>query len=177
MPLPPLADPAALARWAGRDATDPAVTDALASASARFRGAVRHPVSRVADDEIWLDGHGGTVLFLPAAPVLAVTTVEIHGRLVTDVTWSRLGVLRRRTCWPDELDAVRVVYTHGHDPIPDDITDAVLTEARYLLTVQPGVSAMTVGGESVSYTTPDAEMPLTWTTAVEAHRLNRGDQT
>ncbi|WP_103344066.1 mobile element protein [Amycolatopsis sp. CA-126428] len=177
MPLPLLADPAVLARWAGRDAADPAVTDALASASARFRGAVRHSVSRVADDEIWLDGYGATVLFLPAAPVLAVTTVEVHGRPATDFTWSRLGVLHSRTCWPDELDAVRVVYTHGHDPIPDEVADAVLTEARYLLTVQPGVSAMTVGGESVSYTTPDAEMPQTWKTAVEAHRLNRGDQT
>ncbi|OXM69631.1 mobile element protein [Amycolatopsis vastitatis] len=130
----------------------------------------------MADDEIWLDGHGGTVLFLPTAPVLAVATVEVRGQAVTDYTWSRDGVLRRRACWPDELNAIRVVYTHGHDPIPDDVADAVLTEARYVLTVQPGVSAMTVGGESVSYTTPDAEMPLSWTTAVEAHRLNHGDQ-
>ncbi|WP_370944011.1 hypothetical protein AB5J62_33560 [Amycolatopsis sp. cg5] len=175
MPLPPLVDPAVLARWAGRAEDDPAVVDAVTSASARFRGVVRHPVSLVADEEVRLDGHGGTVLTLPAAPVLAVSTVEVRGQPVTDVTWSRQGLLRRASCWPDELDAVRVVYTHGYEPVPEDIAEAVLTEARYLLTVQPGISAMTVGGESLSFSAPAAGMPPVWTRAVDRYQLNRGD--
>ncbi|WP_158884015.1 mobile element protein [Amycolatopsis anabasis] len=175
MPLPLLADPAVVARWTGRDVDDAAVTDAVASASARFRGEVRHPVSRVADEEVWLDGTGGTVLTLPAAPVVAVTTVEVDGQPVTDFTWSRQGQLRRATGWPDELDVVRVVYTHGYEPVPEDIADAVMTEARYLLTVQPGISAMTVGGESLSFSSPAGTMPESWTRAVDRYRLNRGD--
>ena len=77
--LLPLADPVVLARWANREAEDADVLDAVNSASARFRGAVRHPVSLVADESVWLDGHGGLMLLLPAAPVLAVTTVEVLG--------------------------------------------------------------------------------------------------
>ncbi|UJW30989.1 hypothetical protein L3Q67_38310 [Saccharothrix sp. AJ9571] len=152
------------------------MADAVASASARFRGAVRHPVSLVADDVAWLDGHGCTVLTLPAAPVVAVTTVEVRGHAITDFTWSRQGQLRRARCWPNELVAVRVVYTHGYDPVPENIADTVLTEARYLLTVQPGISAMTVGGESLSFSAPAAAMPESWTRAVDRYRLNRGDQ-
>jgi hypothetical protein len=173
--LPPLADPAVLARWVHRPEDDEGVTDAVNAVSARFRGEVRHPVSLVADEEIWLDGHGGTFLALPAAPVVAVTLVEVLGTPVTDFTWSRQGMLRRATCWPDELDAVRVVYTHGYEPIPDDISEAVITEARYQLAVQPGLSSMTVGGESVAFASATGPMPLAWTRAVERYQLNRGD--
>lgn len=173
--LPPLADPAVLARWVHRAEDDQGVTDALNSVSARFRGEVRHPVSLVADEEIWLDGHGGTVLALPAAPVVAVTLVEMLGIPVTDYTWSRQGMLRRENRWPDELDAVRVVYTHGYDPIPDEIAEAVITEARYMLTVEPGLSSMTVGGESVAFVSPTGPMPQSWTRAVDRYRINRGD--
>ncbi|GAA1961881.1 hypothetical protein [Amycolatopsis minnesotensis] len=175
MSLPLLADPAVLARWTGRETDDPAVLDALTSASARFRGEVRHPVSLVADEEVRLDGHGGTVLTLPAAPVVAVRVVEVRGKPVTDVTWSRQGQLRRAKCWPDELDAVRVVYSHGYDPVPEDVAEAVLTEARFLLTVQPGIASMTVGGESLSFSAPAAGMPRAWTRAVDRYRINRGD--
>ena len=175
MRLPLLAAPAVLARRTGREADDPAVMDAVGSASARFRGEVRCPVSRVEAEEIRLDGHGGTVLALPSAPVTAVVSVEVHGRVVTDFTWSRRGLLRRTACWPDELDAVQVVYSHGYDPVPDDVAEAVLAEAEYLLTVRPGVAAMTVGGESVSFQAPAAAMPSVWTRAVERYRINRGD--
>ncbi|WP_410662018.1 hypothetical protein [Amycolatopsis sp. lyj-84] len=175
MPLPPLADVEVLARWMNRPADDHAVRDALTAASARFRGEVRHPVSRVADDEVRLDGHGGTVLALPAAPVVAVSLVEVQGTRVTDFAWSRVGLLRRRHGWPDELDSVRVVYTHGYEPIPEDISEAVIGEARYLLTVQPGVTSMTVGGESVAFASPAATMPLAWTRAVDRYQLHRGD--
>ncbi|KFU81844.1 hypothetical protein [Amycolatopsis lurida] len=81
----------------------------------------------------------------------------------------------REPGWPDELDAVRVVYTRGYDAIPEDISEAVIGEVRYLLTVQAGPTSTTVGGESVAFASPAATMPPAWTRAVDRYRLHRGD--
>lgn len=174
--LPPLASVVTLARWVSRDPEDPTVVDALYSASARFRSAVRHPVSRVDDDEIWLSPNGGNLLVLPAAPVFAVTEVAVSGSVITDYSWSRRGMLERADGWPEGLDTVRVVYSHGYDPIPDDVTDAVLHHARYLLTWEPGVASMTVGGETVTYATVAGAAADSWDRAVNAYALNHGDR-
>ncbi|WP_125683078.1 hypothetical protein [Amycolatopsis sp. WAC 04182] len=77
----------------------------------------------------------------------------------------------REPGWPDELDAVRVVYTRGYDAI----SEAVIGEVRYLLTVQPGPTSMTVDGESVAFASPAATIPLAWTRAVDRYRLHRED--
>lgn len=124
---------------------------------------------------MWLDGTGTRLLLLPAAPITAVPVVEVDGQIVADFAWSRTGVLHRLAHWPDRLGCIRVVYSHGYDPVPEDVAEAVLTEAQYLLTVQPGIASMTVGGESLSFSAPAAGMPLVWTRAVDRYRLNRGD--
>lgn len=174
MALPLLADPAALALWSGRNKDDPKIVEALKSASTRFRSAVRHPVSLVANDEVWLDGTGTMLLLLPAAPVIGAPLVEVGGRAVADFTWSRIGVLHRLARWPNRLGCVRVIYSHGHAEVPDDVAEAVLHEARYLLAAEPAVSSMTVGGESVSFASA-AAMPQVWRDAVANHTL-RGDR-
>lgn len=149
----------------------------LAEASARFRGAVRHPVSLVEDDEVWLDGDGSGALLLPAAPVVDIDRVEIDGEPV-EVEWSQAGVLRRiHERWPARLRAIKVVYTHGYADIPTEIQEAVLSMARYLAIVQPGVSSMQVGGQTVSTSASNAgeTVMAPWDTVVGAYRLNRGD--
>ena len=149
----------------------------LEAASSRFRGAVRHPVSLVEDDVVWLDGDGSRALLLPAAPVLEVSSVQVDGAEV-EVEWSDAGVLSRRSGrWPDRMRAVRVVYSHGYDPVPAEVREAVVAMARYLAVAQPGVSSMQVGGQTVttSAAAVDATVGGPWDTVVAAYRLNRGD--
>lgn len=174
--LPPLADPDDLRAFV--PGLDEARADRLIrAASARFRAAVRLPVSQVVEDEVWLDGNGERALLLPAAPVTDVHTVEVDGQTVA-VDWSPDGVVvRTGGCWPRRLRAVRVVYTHGYDPVPDDVQDAVIGMGRFLAATQPGVSSMQVGGQTVS-TSPaavDTTVYGPWRTVVDRYQLNRGD--
>lgn len=150
----------------------------LTQASNRFRGDVRHPVSHVEGDEVWLDGDGTATLLLPAAPVTAVDLVEIDGTAATGWEWSETGVLRRRAGWPDRLRSVRVIYDHGYREIPGDIQEAVIERVRFAYRAEPGISSMQVGGQSISWAASAvAGVTDNWLTAVETYRLNRGDRT
>ncbi|GAA0637260.1 hypothetical protein GCM10009535_11990 [Streptomyces thermocarboxydovorans] len=175
-----LAGPGDLAAWLGVPDTDPKLLQALAAASSRFRGAVRHPVSFVADDTTVLDGNGMEALPLPAAPVTAVTSVELDGEALTyrtDYEWSADGFLRRvGGCWPCRLRCIEIVWSHGYEPVPEDISEVVLDQARAQYTVRPGLTSMTVGGQSVAFGA-QASIGVTaqWTTVVERYRLNQGD--
>ena len=175
-----LADPEDLAIWLGVPANDPKLLQALGAASSRFRGAVRHYVSLVADDTVTLDGNGKESLLLPAAPVTAVASVELDGEALaegTDYEWSADGFLRRvGGCWPDRLRCVDVVWSHGYEPIPEDVSEVVADQARAQYAVRPGLTSMTVGGQSVAFGA-QASIGVTsqWTTAVEKYQLNRGD--
>lgn len=176
-----LADPQELASWLGKPADDPKVLAALAAASRRFRGAVRHPVTQVVGDVVTLDGNGRTSVLLPAEPVTAVTSVRLQGELLvdgTDFDWSEGGYLRRLGCgaWPDRLRCITVTYDHGYAVVPEDIQEAVIDQARSMYRVQPGVQSYTAGGESVSFGA-QASIGVTaqWAAAVANHRLNRGD--
>ncbi|MFJ9443245.1 mobile element protein [Kitasatospora sp. NPDC101235] len=177
-----LADPAELAVWLGVPADDPKLVAALTAASRRFRGAVRHPVTRVTGDVTVLDGNGRTSLLLPAAPVTAVTSVTVNGALLTEGTdyrWSADGYLRRLggCTWPDLLRSVTVVWDHGDAIVPEDIQEAVIDQARTLYRVQPGIQAYTAGSESVTFGAQAAVgVTSQWSAAVDAHRLRRGDE-
>ncbi|MCT2279300.1 hypothetical protein M3G91_16920 [Micromonospora chalcea] len=176
---PFLASATELARLLGVPEDDPDMLDALRNASRRFRGAVHHSVHKVLGDEVWLDGDGSTELFLPAAPVLARPLVEVDGQplAAADFEWSRRGILRRRCGWPDRLGAIRVLFDHGYDPIPDDVQEAVLDQARIMAGTTPGVQTVQAGGESVTYgATATTGVTAQWSAAVEAYRVGRGDQ-
>jgi hypothetical protein len=177
----PLADPAELAASLGVAADDPKLLWALNAASRRFRGAVRHPVSLVSGDAFTLDGNGAESVLLPAAPVLAVTSVTLDGTALVegaDFDWSADGFLRRLNgCWPDRLRCIRGVYDHGHDPIPEDIQEVVIDQARAMFRIDPGVQTKTVGGQSVTFGVQAAiGVTSQWTAAVERYQLNRGDR-
>lgn len=148
----------------------------LEKASNRFRGEVRRPISLVENDELTLDGDGTRVLLLPSAPVVNVTSVLVDGEQVTDYEWSATGVLRRKAGWPDRLNAITVTYTHGFDPVPQDIQTVVLEQAQHSFYATPGVSSTQVGGISIA-TGGAALAGLSehWATTVEKYRLNRGE--
>lgn len=176
-----LADPAELAASLGVPANDPKLLWSLTAASRRFRGAVRHPVSLVAGDAFVLDGNGCEFLLLPAAPVLAVSSVTLDGAALvegTDYDWSADGFLRRLGgVWPDRLRCLRGSYDHGYAAIPEDIQEVVIDQARALFRIDPGVQTKTVGGQSVTFGVQAAiGVTAQWTAAVERYQLNRGDR-
>ena len=177
----PLADPAELAVWLGVPETDQKLITALNAASRRFRGAVRHPVSFVAGDSLTLDGTGTESLLLPAAPVVAVDSVSLDGEaltLDTDYSWSSDGFLRRLAgYWPDRLRCIEVVYSHGWNPVPDDIQEVVIDQAQAIYAVQPGVQQKTVGSQSVTFGVQAAAgVTSQWAAMVDKYRLNAGDR-
>lgn len=176
-----LADPEALAVWLRVDADDPLLLAALQSASGRFRGNVRHPVHHVAGDTVVLDGTGAQSLLLPAAPVTAVDQLKLDGQVLTDgtdYTWSADGYIRRADglVWPARLRCLEAVYSHGYDPIPSDISEAVIDQARAIYAVLPGVQQKSVGAQSVTFgVQASAGVTAQWAAAVERYQLNRGD--
>lgn len=177
-----LADPADLAAWLGVPETDVKLQQALTAASRRFRGAVRHPITLVSGDIETLDGNGAESLLLPAAPVTAVSAVEVDGEALvyqTDFDWSADGFLRRLggEVWPDRLRCVEVTYSHGFAEVPEDIQEVVIDQARAMYAVIPGVQTRQVGGQSVTFGVQAAiGVTSQWTTAVERYRLNSGDR-
>lgn len=178
-----LAEPADLAIWLGVPATDPKLLQALAAASSRFRGQVRHHVSLVTDDLLTLDGNGSRSVLLPAEPVAAVTSLLLNGDPLvdgTDFEWSEDGYVRRLGCglWPNKLRCIRITYSHGYAEIPEDIAEAVIDQARAQHAVRPGVQSVQVGGQSVAFGA-QASIGVTaqWSAAVAKYRLNRGDRT
>lgn len=176
-----LADPEELAASLGVQATDPKLVWALTAASRRFRGAVRHPVSLVAGDAFTLDGGGRESVLLPAAPVLAVSSVVLDGTALTagtDFDWSADGFLRRLDgVWPDRLRCIQGLYDHGYSVIPEDVQEVVIDQARAMYRIDPGVQTKTVGGQSVTFGVQAAiGVTAQWTAAVERYQLNRGDR-
>ncbi|MER7813657.1 mobile element protein [Streptomyces sp. NPDC006798] len=172
-----LADPAELAQILGRPATDPKLLFALRAATRRFRGAVGHRVTLVADDPVTLDGNGRESILLPVWPTTAVVSVRLDGALLadgTDYAWSHDGMLRRLGCgvWPVRLRCLAVVYSHGWAEVPEDITEAVLDQARIMDAVKPGIQSKAVGGQSVTFGA-QAAIGVTdqWTKAVDRHKV------
>lgn len=176
-----LADPAELAAWLPVGEDDPKLLAALKAASRRFRGAVRHTVSLVAGDTVILDGRGGESVLLPAAPIVAVTSLLLDGEELAEgagFAWSQDGFLRRLGgCWPDRLRCIEVTYDHGFAEIPEDIQEVVIDQARSMYRVQPGVQTIQAGGESITYGAQAAVgVTAQWSAVVERYQLNRGDR-
>ena len=171
-----LAEPAELAVWLGKPPDDPRLLAALQAATRRFRGAVRHRVTLVENDEVILDGNGREALLLPVWPTTAVTSVYLDDVLLvegTDYAWSDSGELRRLGCtWPNRLRCLRVIYSHGWDPVPEEIAEVVIDQARTIYTIVPGVQSKAVGGQSTTFGA-QAAIGVTdqWMQAVDRHKV------
>lgn len=168
-----LADPQRVADRLGVAVDDASLLAALRQASATFRAAVRHPVSRVDDDIVVLDTDGSTSVLLPAAPVVTVSRVSVAGADVTDYEVSETGLIRRAAGFPDALGAVSVTYTHGYEPVPEEIAEAVAAEAAAAYEAVAGVSSISVGGQQISFR---AGMSRQFSQVIDLYKLNRGDR-
>lgn len=143
---------------------------ALSLASGRFRGQANNPIS-LTTETVTLDTQGASRIMLPAAPVHDVTRVQVDGT-DTAYEWSASGVLRFDNPLPDRYRALQVTYTHGYDPIPDDIRDVVLEQAAAIYNLLPGVMSYTVGAESRSYSTAlTVGTTAQWAACVARYRI------
>ncbi|NUM48732.1 MAG: hypothetical protein HUU38_28835 [Anaerolineales bacterium] len=133
---------------------DEAALRALGEATAAIRNYTRQYLSRVEDDTITLDAPHGRRLFLPELPVVSVETViEESVALVanTDYRLDGAGLLHRLkgNVWnfwgtSEGLQNIEVTYTHGYDPIPDDIV--VIATRAAARAYQAGLKAEENGG-------------------------------
>lgn len=111
-------------------------------ASGEVRAFCGQSFDLVTDDEAILDGTGTRVVTLPELPVLDVSLIEEGaGGARTELAgpeatrpaweWSEDGVLRRidGAVWRRRFRWLRAVYSHGFDPIPDELVGVVLRVA------------------------------------------------
>lgn len=134
----------------------------IADLEADIIATARQPLEE-STDEIVLDAAGGRRLTLPRWPVTAVTEVivtDADGVDTTlvyrdDYTWSRVGILTRRSsCWPHGDQCVTVTYTAGYATWPAPLVSV----ARRTLTAAWDMSAGAVdeqlGDHRIKLTTP-----------------------
>lgn len=101
----------------------------------------------------------GGKLTLPQRPIEEVTAVEVNGLPTYDWWLEDVTLLVRSAPWEYPPAAhgppeVAVTYTHGWDPVPDDIA-AIVMQAANRAMVNPGqVRSEAVGGESTTYLIP-----------------------
>ena len=121
----------------------------LAQASAAVRTHLRQDVSLVTDDEITLLG-GGTSIALPQFPVSALAVeldaVEFTAWRVED---ANLLVRTDGAAWPTTVD---VVYTHGWDPVPEDVKRKVLELAGQLVSNPTALRTKSESIDDYTYT-------------------------
>lgn len=98
---------------------------ALTEATAAIRNYCHQYLEEVEDEIITLDSFGGTRLFLPELPVIEVTSVVEDDETLTDGDDYKLGqygILHRLDQkWAGGIQIITITYSHGYDPIPDDI--------------------------------------------------------
>lgn len=170
----PLCSVAALAQSLGKSEQDPNLIYAVDRASARFRAAVGHNVTKETKTLV-LDPPAGETLLLPVKG-LAELSVKLGGIKLEHVTYSpRTGALRRYGGWGTELGTIEVTYTAGSDEIPPDVEDAVAEQAAsiYATLSTPGVQQISQGVRSITFgTASTVGTTQRWTEAVERHRLD-----
>lgn len=153
-PLCTPADVAAVLGIAADGETTPRLTAFAAQASAFVRGYTGQTITLVADDEVTLRAPASRLLFLPETPVLDVATITINGGSPTleveDFVWSIDGVVTRTGGgdFGSRYGPVTVKYTHGHNPVPDDIAAATASIAARGYLSGPSVAAETIGAHT-----------------------------
>lgn len=172
-PLPPLATVADVEAISGAPvANTDRVERLLAMASAAVRTYCHQSLSLVTFDEVMLPSEGTGLLTLAELPVRDVHQIllgtrwglwwmggsfEARARGIPiedfwgDYTWDAAGRLRRLDgfAWGERYDPVWVTYTHGYDPVPDEIVGLVATKVHAFMTgtaANPeGLRSLTLG--------------------------------
>lgn len=125
---------------------------ALEIATATIQGWTRRRLEFVEDDTVLLAGTRSAELVLPEAPVVNVTAVELDGVAVAASSYQRTGaVLHRSGGWGSPGGAVEVTYSHGYQPIPDDVRVVCLQMAARGLSNPLGIRQEGIGSYNVTY--------------------------
>jgi hypothetical protein len=125
---------------------------ALEMASAQIQGWTRQKVERVVDDVIVLRGTYDRELELPERPVIEVGNITLDGTLIEPSSFTVTGsTLIRSGGWGGSAAVVEVVYTHGYEPIPEDIRAVTLQLAARMLFNPLGIRQEGIGTYSVTY--------------------------
>jgi hypothetical protein len=118
------------------------------------------------------EGDGGNALWLPTKLLTAVTSVEVDGELLTfgdHYRWTSSGRLRRiGASWPCLERSIEVTFTHGYNPVPDDIKGITLALAGRLYDNPEGLRSWSVDGLSETIANPSSDAGLALTTVEKA---------
>lgn len=120
---------------------DPRAVALLRKATALIQAEAQHRIFRYVDDTKKLRGTWLPDLQLPEPPVEEVSEVEVAGAVVASTGFSvtRWGALQGGSyvdeweplpgAWGGPRTEVTVTYTHGYDPVPEDIKAICLSMA------------------------------------------------
>lgn len=158
-------------------AADVRVTEACRIASARFREAVRHPVTNSGPQTFVLDGTGTRFIQLPVLKPV-IEQVAVYGEPVQDVKVSARGILEFAAPTPRGLGVVTVtVLSSGLDEVPEGIRGPVLWAALLRVGQYPGVQSVQVGSMNAVYgATGTTLVTEEWSQAVANYQIGRGDR-
>ena len=140
---------------------------ALKYASAAIRNYTKQYIEKVDSESIALDVViCGTKIYLPELPVVSVVSVSEDGILLVDGDDYKLGsygILHQlNRPWKMGIQILEIIYTHGFDPIPDDVAGVCVRAASRAFQAGlsaseqagvPGVASKSLGDFSVSYQT------------------------
>jgi hypothetical protein len=124
------------------------------------RNYTRQVISKVTDDVVTIRVRRGKVK-LPQRPIIAVTSVVDANANPILYSWDGIesvNVASNLDSWSFEpwVDGIRtavVTYTHGYDPIPDDIVGVVCSIVMRALGREPvdaGITSESIQGYSYS---------------------------
>lgn len=89
---------------------------------------------------------------LPERPVISVASVKLDGVLVPESEWYLLGSrLIRRNGWGGRYTQMEVVYTHGFDPLPDDLVAVVVRQAARTVENPQGLYMLSAAGTTQTF--------------------------
>lgn len=135
----------------------------LSGVSAAVQRHTGQIVEKVVDDTVVLQGNWSRELQLPQWPVVSVSAVKVNGAPVATGTWYlAAGKLYRGylpvfngpddwggdlflSSWLGPISTVEVTYTHGFDPIPDDLRLFAVRVAARLLDNPEGATSLKLG--------------------------------
>lgn len=160
-------DQVGLVLKASLESDDPTAQFWLAAVSGAARLYTGQHISRVVDDVEYHRPSG--VIQLRESPVISVSKVEILTDRTTD-TWTELASnpywypttrLAQVAFGGSYLpygatnDSIRITYTHGYDPVPDEVAGAVANAAARMMNTPPGIVSDHVGQRSTNYRADD----------------------
>jgi len=125
---------------------------AIKSATEAIRNYCHQYISAKTNETLYIDGNGKTRLFLPELPVTGITSVADGLETLTaddDYKLGQYGVLYRLggNVWTEGIQNIKIVYSHGYDPIPDDIVSVCARAASRVY--QAGLKSEAMNGIAV----------------------------